>query len=72
MTKPGSLEAARTVTGTASYDALKGSFDGGSGVTWSSGTGTNLGNNTTTNTYDRQQLASVGLAPGRGQALHLR
>ncbi|WP_196807487.1 GH92 family glycosyl hydrolase [Candidatus Solirubrobacter pratensis] len=64
VAKPGSLEAARTVTGTASYDALKGSFDGGSGVTWSGGNGTNMGDNTTTNTYDRKQLASVGLAPG--------
>ena len=64
VTKPGTLEAGRTVTGTATYDALKGSFDGGSGVTWSGGTGTNLGDNTTTNTYDRAQLASVGLAPG--------
>jgi predicted alpha-1,2-mannosidase len=64
VSKPGTLEAARAVTGTGLYDALKGSFDGASGVTWSSGTGTNFGDNTTTNTYDRAQLASVGLAPG--------
>jgi hypothetical protein len=64
VVRPGSLEAARTVTGTASADALKGSFDGGSGVTWSGGNGTNMGDNTTTDTYDRQQLAAAGLAPG--------
>lgn len=64
VVQPGSLEAGRTVTGTALYDALKGSFDGGSGVTWSGGNGTNMGDNTTTNTYDRKQLASVGLTPG--------
>ncbi|GAA2612845.1 GH92 family glycosyl hydrolase [Dactylosporangium fulvum] len=64
VTKPGSLEAGKTVTGTALYDALKGSFDGGSGITWSGSNGTNMGNNTTTNTYDRKELAAVGLAPG--------
>lgn len=64
VVKPGSLEASKTVTGTALGDALKGSFDGGSGVTWSASTGTNMGDNPSTNTYDRAQLSSVGLAPG--------
>jgi len=49
VTKPGSFDAARTVVGTSFYDAVKGRFDTGT-----SGT----------NTYSRDSLISVGLAPG--------
>ncbi|MDR0504589.1 MAG: glycoside hydrolase family 92 protein [Bifidobacteriaceae bacterium] len=72
VVKPGSIEAMRTITGTSTADALKGSFDGGSGCTWQTGVctgttnqGTNMGPNFSTNTYDRAELAEVGLTPGK-------
>ncbi|MCL2787490.1 MAG: GH92 family glycosyl hydrolase [Micrococcales bacterium] len=62
--KADGLETRKTVIGTGHWLALNGSFDGANGVTWSGGTGTNMGNNTTTNLYDRLELEKVGLAPG--------
>jgi putative alpha-1,2-mannosidase len=64
---PDSLEANKEIIGTGDYDALVGTFDSSNvndGVAWGEANGTQMGDNTRTNVYDRAELARVGLAPG--------
>jgi hypothetical protein len=65
VAKPGSLEAAKTIIGTSTRQATKGSFDGGNGYgsPGAQGFGINEGA-TEVNTYSRDELAKIGFTPG--------